>query len=442
MKNNNTNNRYFVHYNRTPYIIIGIVSAAFCLVFFLMLKDDISYDLTITHSYSRLLVLLGFCGIFLLINILFFALGIFTKEYMLMIDDKGITNNMAGAFWKFIPWEDIENIELFSTAGQVILGIIVIDENKYTEGLSGFRKRAAKSNKLFSDSLIQIGLSLAKEDVEEIAQELFNRWPESLKESAYQRVTQKIMQEEEEGQVELMGDASESSNAWKIALVMIAINVAIYVADLLVSNYMFGGVESLLDMLFLGTNYDIGIWFFGNISDYVMKGEIYRLLTHALFHVDIKHLLCNMYALFYVTLMHFNRYGKREYFTWYLAGALGGGLGTLALALVSGQTRIAVGASSAIFGLMGGAIAPMIFSALYAKKLGAKLRPVDRREMFNYGMYVLVMLVPGFFYKDVSWEGHLGGLIGGIIAGIVMLALKIESKSLTDNTGDRYTEGN
>lgn len=92
-----------------------------------MLREDIEYDLTITYSYGRLFVLLGFWGFFLLINIIPFAMGIYTKEYMLKIDDRGITNNTAGAYWKFIPWEDIADFELFSTAGQMILGIKVID---------------------------------------------------------------------------------------------------------------------------------------------------------------------------------------------------------------------------------------------------------------------------------------------------------------------------
>ena len=49
---------------------------------------------------------------------------------------------------------------------------------------------------------------------------------------------------------------------------------------------------------------------------------------------------------------------------------------------------------------------------------------MERMEIFNYAMYVVIMLVPGFVYRDVSWEGHLGGLIGGMIAGILMIMIK------------------
>ena len=414
--------RYLVHYNKTPYIIITVVSAVFCLGLFLMLIEDIEYDLTITHSYERLFILLGFCGFFLFINLIFVVTGIFTKEYMLKIDDRGITNNMAGAYWKFIPWEDIVDFELFSTAGQMILGIRVIDERKYLEPLSKFRKRVAKSNKFFSDSLIQVGLELAKEDPGEIAQAILDLWPEKLKKSAYEKLIQESEQTDEQDQIELMGVSSDISSAWKIAAIMIAVNVVIYILNLQVSTYWSGQVLS--DTFFSGAEYDIGIWRFGNVTDYVMAGQIYRLLTHSFFHADLMHLLCNMLALFYITIWHFTRYGKKEYFTWYLAGSLGGGLGTLALALASGQNRIAVGASSAIFGLMGGAIAPIFYSIFCTNKVGAKLNKFDRREMLDYATYILVMLIPGFFYKDVSWEGHLGGLIGGINAGTVMLALR------------------
>ena len=96
INSNMEQDRYLVHYKKTPYIIIAAVSTVICLGLFLMLREDIEYDLTITHSYERLFFLLGSCGFFLLINLLFVALGIFTKEYMLKIDDRGITNNMAG----------------------------------------------------------------------------------------------------------------------------------------------------------------------------------------------------------------------------------------------------------------------------------------------------------------------------------------------------------
>ena len=83
-----------------------------------------------------------------------------------------------------------------------------------------------------------------------------------------------------------------------------------------------------------------------------------------------------------------------------------------------------IGASGALFGLLGGSMAPMIYRAFWIKGQGVSLKPADRRSIFEYSAFVLVMLLPGFFYKDVSWECHLGGLIGGIIAGIAMLALK------------------
>lgn len=432
INSNMKQDRYLVHYNKTPYIIIAAVSAVICLGLFLMLREDIEYDLTITHSYERLFILLGFCGFFLLINLLFVSLGIFTKEYMIKIDDRGITNNMAGAYWKFIPWEDIADFELFSTAGQMILGIEVIDERKYVESLGKFRKRVAKSNKFFSDSLIQVGLELAKEDPGEIVQAIMDRWPESLKESAYERAIEKEEAIKSSEQSELIGDAPDIQSAVKVTIIVIAINIVIYISDLVISNSIIGGYsgQSLLDLLFSGPEYDIGILMFGNITDYVFEGQIYRLITHAFFHVDISHLVFNMIALFYLSIGHFTRYGKREYVIWYLSGALGGGLATLALAATSGTLRIAVGSSSAIFGLMGGVLAPMFYSLIYGKRV--ILRPENKREILNYATYALVMLIPGFFEKDVSWEGHLGGLVGGIIAGTMMLVIR-KRKQITHN---------
>ena len=61
---------------------------------------------------------------------------------------------------------------------------------------------------------------------------------------------------------------------------------------------------------------------------------------------------------------------------------------------------------------------------LKVKRLGGNLEATSRRQIAEYVFFILMVLVPGFFEENVSWEGHLGGLLGGLIAGLVMVRIK------------------
>lgn len=442
MKNNTDNtNKYVVHYNKPFYVRLG----TFLLIVFTALV--IFMGTTLDWDRGALIFALCVYGFMAFWHLIIFLCGIYTKEYLFIFDETGITNNAVGAKWKFIPWEDVEDIEFYSSWGRDYIGIIVNDEEKYLKSVSRFRRAVAKQNKFFSDSLISVDLLLAKESPYEIEEGIIEQW----KKHSGSKGTSGTKADKSVAEIQDIDETLQENagykGVWKIIIGMVLLNVGIFILNLYVSNHWIYGTPFSLrlihdmgfsffwmedgycdvsDLILDGPFYNVGTFEFGLITDAVMEGEIYRLFTHALFHADIIHLGMNMLSLVYISLVHFGRYGKREYFTWYFAGALGGGIFTVIVALITNQDIWSVGASSAIFGLLGGSLAPVIYSIAKVKSVGGSFRAADRRAMSEYIFFVLIMLAPGFFEENVSWEGHLGGLLGGLVAGLVFCHIKVK----------------
>src|SRR5512142_1585118 len=89
-----------------------------------------------------------------------------------------------------------------------------------------------------------------------------------------------------------------------------------------------------------------------NIGSDVRSGEIYRLFASAFLHANLVHLGFNMLALWSLGPFLETLLGRRRYVVLYAASALGGALDST----LFGGDRWSVGASGAIFGLMGAGI--------------------------------------------------------------------------------------
>ena len=147
----------------------------------------------------------------------------------------------------------------------------------------------------------------------------------------------------------------------------------------------------------------------------IRAGEYYRLITGAFLHGNFLHLLFNMYALWIVGQQLENFLGKGKYLGVYLFSAITSSLLSMA---ANGSNTYSVGASVAIFGIMG---ALVYFGLQYRVYLGNfvknQLIPI-----------ILLNLVIGFSSTGVDNFGHIGGLIGGVLG---TMALGIEGKSTT-----------
>jgi len=147
--------------------------------------------------------------------------------------------------------------------------------------------------------------------------------------------------------------------------------------------------------------YDIPFIYLGKINPFIQDGELWRLLTPALLHGSVEHILFNLYALWVVGRDLERQYGHARFTLLFLTGAYAGN----ALSFLC-TPNPALGASTAIFGLVA---AQAIF--VYHN------RPLFRNAwaaLFQAVLIIVINLGLGLSGTNIDNWGHLGGLIGGL----------------------------
>ncbi len=155
---------------------------------------------------------------------------------------------------------------------------------------------------------------------------------------------------------------------------------------------------------------------YGLYNPLVKSGEYYRIITSMFLHIDIIHLACNMYSLYIIGPQVESFFGKGKFLIIYLLSGICGAF----LSLAFNVDAISVGASGAIFGLLG---AILFFGHYYRTYLGN----VIRSQIIPI---IIINLIIGFAATGIDNFAHVGGLIGGVLAS---MALGVpDKKSKTD----------
>jgi membrane associated rhomboid family serine protease len=136
----------------------------------------------------------------------------------------------------------------------------------------------------------------------------------------------------------------------------------------------------------------------------LQAGELWRLVTPIFIHAGVIHLAVNMYSLYVIGPAVERFFGRARLLTVYLLAGISGVV--LSLALNPGPS---VGASGAIFGLLGALTA---FLYTHRKLFGPAAQAQLRQIGFVLALNLILSLTPGID----AW-GHLGGLIAGAACG-------------------------
>jgi len=141
----------------------------------------------------------------------------------------------------------------------------------------------------------------------------------------------------------------------------------------------------------------------GAKSAAIWAGEYYRLLTANFLHADLRHLLFNMYALFIFGNAVESILGSLRFCIVFI---LGGVAGYVASLLAQPQS-LAVGASAAVFGLIGYTV------HFRLRRLPKRYMRLDTELLQILGInFVIGLLVP-----RIDHVAHIGGFLGGALAG-------------------------
>ena len=173
-----------------------------------------------------------------------------------------------------------------------------------------------------------------------------------------------------------------------VTYILIGINVLIFLVGMLF------GLNNVFNNLF------------ANYGPYITWGEYYRLITSAFIHANILHIAFNMYALYLLGSQAESFFGKWKFLIIYLLSAISGSL----LSILLNQGAVSVGASGAVFGIMG---ALLYFGFNYRVYLGNTLV----REIIPV---ILINLAFGFMVTGVDNFAHIGGLVGGLTTAMAV----------------------
>ena len=157
---------------------------------------------------------------------------------------------------------------------------------------------------------------------------------------------------------------------------------------------------------------DVFIANFALFAPSVTNGQWWLLITAGFLHGSIIHLLFNVYILWVLGSQLENIVGKAKLIIIYFGSLLGG---SLASYLFSPFGSYSIGASGAIFGLMG------------AMLVVGRKRNLDISQITTL---VVINVVIGFVLSGIDWRAHLGGLAAGaFITWVLINATSLKGKN-------------
>jgi membrane associated rhomboid family serine protease len=186
---------------------------------------------------------------------------------------------------------------------------------------------------------------------------------------------------------------------YPVTMLLLAINIVAYLVD------MVPGIN-LRDW---GVNY----------GPLTLSGEYWRLFTAGFLHGDILHIGFNMWCLWSLGRLSERLFGKWQTFAIYMVTGVGGALLSIAYNPQHGE----LGASGAIFGLVGAVMAGVKFGDL-------NISAGEKRSIFSSVVIFAVLNFTLGMRGGIDNMCHLGGFVTGLLIGLPMGAFARNNKIL------------
>jgi membrane associated rhomboid family serine protease len=197
-----------------------------------------------------------------------------------------------------------------------------------------------------------------------------------------------------------VGSFAVPSTIGLVTRILIGINVAVYLAELASG----AGINANSGWIFehgalIGGR---GLFPDGYLANGVAHGDWWRLITAAFLHYGPIHIGFNMFFLYWVGTPVEQYLGRARFLVVYLVSGLAGSAG----ALILSPHAVTVGASGAIFGILG--------AALVLERQGSYVLGGGALGL------IVINLALSFVLANISIGGHIGGLIGGAACMLVL----------------------
>ena len=204
----------------------------------------------------------------------------------------------------------------------------------------------------------------------------------------------------------VMSNNNLQSNSEKISLKdkplitigIIAINVIMYVVTAYLSFvYAKGSI--------FNSDTNVLILLGAKVNELIQKGQYYRLISCMFLHGGIVHLGVNMYSLYAIGPMVEKVYGKAKYVAIYFFAGICASIFSYIF-----STSVSIGASGAIFGLLGAVL-------VFAIKSKGKTGNAFIRSILSV---IFINIFIGATLPNIDNFAHIGGLLGGMLIAFLV----------------------
>ncbi|NED89222.1 rhomboid family intramembrane serine protease [Streptomyces sp. SID11233] len=187
-----------------------------------------------------------------------------------------------------------------------------------------------------------------------------------------------------------------------ITKILLGINIAVFVAVLANSALVD-------DLVLLGR----ANFYYGGPPEGIAEGQWYRLVTSMFLHQEVWHIAFNMLGLWWLGGPLEAALGRARFLALYMLSGLAGSALTYWLAA---PNQPSLGASGAIFGLLGA-------TAVLMRRLNYDMRPV-------FALLAINLIITFNPWGGIAWQAHVGGLVAGTLIAIGMVHAPRERRNL------------
>ncbi|MGI9216178.1 MAG: rhomboid family intramembrane serine protease [Hydrogenophaga sp.] len=338
----------------------------------------------------------GFAAFFGGMGLLLFK-PVLSRLPVLSVGPQGVSGQLTRGHT--MPWSDITDVEHHTVQGQELITLV----------LRAGSPLLAPTKPLIGGGLKRsLSLQPLRKAERARAADAVQRAFQRHAGAQAQRAAQALLAEwQAEGDFE-QRLRDKTPSLWALYAV-VALNVGVWIANLV------DGLNPLQP-----ATADLFRWGASSASAVVRDGDYWRLITATVLHGGLMHLALNMYALWVAGLQVCRWFGNGPFLLIYWGSALAGS----ALSLhFSAQQAVSVGASGAVFGVLGALLAGVWQHRERVPKA------VVTQLLTSQGLFVAISLAQGFTRPGIDNAAHIGGLLAGAAMAWLLVELVDEQAS-------------
>lgn len=287
-----------------------------------------------------------------------------------------------------IAWSELDDVELTQSMGHAYLDLKLRAGKKPRRGFLG---RHIKVHR--------IDLTRLKPDDQFAAYATIHARLAPLREAAGLGAAPSVQQAQEATAFEQQLDAL-TPTPWALYLVM-ALNIGVWLLNVV------QGISPTRP-----APAELFAWGANSAYAVTIDGQYWRLLTATFLHAGLMHLALNMVGLWEAGRQICRWFGNGQFLLIYLGSAFAGS----ALSLhFSSQNAVGVGASGAVFGVLG---AVLMAVWRHRERIPAV---IAKRLMTGQGIFVAYALLQGFTKPGIDNAAHVGGLLAGMLLTVLLV---------------------